>query len=81
MIELSFFLSSIFKFFQRKVRNLDCDVWIAKKDNFPAENYSSTLEWYFSNDAWTSFNAGKLLTAVPVKLIVTTYSPNALVFN
>lgn len=58
----------------RRVRDIDCDVWIAKRTDFPpGQNRTSTWEWYFMASSWVAFNSGKNETNVPVQLVVTQY--------
>jgi hypothetical protein len=62
---------------QRKIRDIDCDVWIATRENWPPQpnvNRTSTWEWYFMSSYWTSFNYGIEEYNIPVKLIVTNYN-------
>jgi hypothetical protein len=38
----------------KQIRQINCDVWIAIRDNFPPiENVTSTWEWYFMTADWT----------------------------
>ena len=60
--------------FQRRVRDIDCDVWIAKRTDWPpGQNRTSTWEWYFMASSWVAFNSGKNESNIPIQLVVTQY--------
>ena len=61
----------------RSVRSIDCDVWIAIRENWPPQpnvNRTSTWEWYFMTSEWAYDNYGLVEHNIPVKLIITNYN-------
>lgn len=60
----------------RKIRNIDCDVWIAKRNDWPSGyDFTSTFEWYFMSEKWAAINSGQTQINVPVQLVITQYIP------
>jgi len=55
----------------RKVRDIDCDVWIAKRDDWPPQpgmNTTSIWEWSFSSTGWAAINSGEPSYNIPIQL-------------
>jgi len=55
----------------RKVRGIDCDIWIAKRDDWPPQpgsNTTSIWEWAFSSDKWIAINSGEPSYNIPIQL-------------
>lgn len=60
----------------RKVRDIDCDVWIAKRDDWPPQpglNTTSYWEWSFMSNNWTAINSGDSQYNIPIQLTVTKF--------
>ena len=60
----------------RKVRDIDCDIWIAKRDDWPPQpglNTTSYWEWSFMSNSWSAINSGEPQYNIPIQLTITKF--------
>ncbi|XP_071098828.1 uncharacterized protein [Haliotis cracherodii] len=56
----------------RTMRGIECDVWVADKDNWPMGSaVNSTWEWYFARKEWQDNEGSKFESQMPVGIIIT----------
>ncbi|XP_062575643.1 uncharacterized protein LOC134237559 [Saccostrea cucullata] len=57
----------------KKARGIDCDVWIAKRSDWPANGpVNSTWEWYFAVNDWVQSTGHTYDFGMPIQMKLTT---------
>ncbi|XP_025083949.1 uncharacterized protein LOC112557987 [Pomacea canaliculata] len=57
---------------QRVARDIDCDVWVSVKDDWPANQpFETHWEWYFATAAWLELAGYQYEALLPVMLRIT----------
>lgn len=57
----------------RKIRDIDCDVWIAKRNDWPSAPGKATesiWEWAFMSSEWSAINSGPPQYNIPIELTI-----------
>ncbi|XP_048749646.2 uncharacterized protein LOC125661618 [Ostrea edulis] len=56
----------------KKTRGIDCDVWIATRNDWPGGPINSTWEWYFAVNDWVQSTGHTYAFGMPIQLKLTT---------